>query len=192
MTSEYDFNGKGGEGNWQVNEDVGHATWGNEISSYWCGKNVDPTLTDDDTGKKTSGTKGAKNPDLGDDDNIFDKIKVSKKPKVGAMLFKQLDCKGTSVAVIADTNVTEHGKAFMSSDKKYSRANTWGWTAGEMKSVHLDSEMDLEVFNGGDFKANAITVKNYTGAGKCFEIKQGFKNLGSKESLRIRGMTLGN
>ena len=43
--ADYDFTGRG-DGNWQVAEDIGHETWGNEISSFKCAPNVRPVLID--------------------------------------------------------------------------------------------------------------------------------------------------
>ena len=61
-----------------------------------------------------------------------------------------------------------------------------------MKSVYIDGDMDLEVYNGQNFKGNAITLKNYKSHGACYEIKQNFKSRANTESLRLRTMTLGD
>ena len=76
----------------------------------------------------------------------------------------------------------------VSSESVYSDAKTWGWQPGQMKSVFIDGQMDLEVYNRKGFKANTITLKNYATQGKCHEIKQNFKNRADSESLRLRTM----
>ena len=186
----FDFSGKGDAENWQASEDVGYDSWANEVSSYQCGKNVRPTLTDDATGNKIKGGPDSDNPNLGDDNNLADKITVTQRdhptPAGYATLYQELECRGTQTMIVAETT-TDYG---FSSENVYSRAQTWTWVAGKMKSVFIDGGMDMEVYNKSHFKADAITLKNYASEGKCIEIKQDFLHRADTESLRLRTTTL--
>ena len=190
--AEYDFTGRG-DGNWQADEEIGYETWGNEISSFKCANDVRPVFEDTDGPNGPEEVKagpGASNPQLDDQDNIFDKIKiVEKHDRKFGTLYQRPECCGVFTMIQAQEEVSP---GVWSSMDTYGQSHSWKWEAGKMKSVFLDADTDFEVFNADHFKANSITIKNYSPSnGKCFEIKQNFKNRADgKESLQLRTMTL--
>ena len=93
-------------------------------------------------------------------DDAVDMISVMKAgSNVEAMLYQESGCRGTMTIITATPS--EVNPSYSTSGAKYARAKAWTWEPGQMKSVDLPADSDLEVFNARNFKADSIVHKNH-------------------------------
>lgn len=169
-------------------------SWRNEISSYKCGEKVGIRLCIEpqngaalcNPNDSESGLPSSKNEEIEYND-LVEHVQIMPQSPYGATIFAKPGCKGKSAVIKADNSIA-------GSWTTYDDNSNTLLESGNVMSVIVHEEVEVDFFSNGNFIGNSFASRNHLGrSDECVELAFLSEYFGGKDHLtdsnRVEGDT---